>query len=186
MTNSTSRPISRVWITMTAIAVIVILALPANAQTSDLTGRWDSSIGLVYDITQTGQAISWKVTTTPQTATGAVQGDSVNASWTGPRSTGSATGKIIRDQHGRAVRIEWSNGVVFNRELAHSVHPATPQGGQPVPGPGQLKERTWSGTTTSSSGLHPSEITKRIGVGNRGSNSVRSGGTQQAAHPRRP
>lgn len=98
-------------------AVIVFLSVPSTASASDLTGRWNSSIGLVYDITQVGQTMSWKVTTTPQTATGTVQGNTVNASWTGPGNTGSASGKIIRDQQGRAIRIEWSNGVVFTRKL---------------------------------------------------------------------
>jgi hypothetical protein len=125
MKTSKYPPITSGLIALSVVAVLAFLAFPSNAQATDLTGSWNSSIGLVYDITQNGQAITWEVTTTPQTATGTVRGDTVDATWQGPRGSESATGSIIRDPQGRAVRIEWNNGVMFNRQLTSMVVPDT-------------------------------------------------------------
>jgi hypothetical protein len=90
---------------------------PAAAQprTPDISGTWQSSIGLVYEITQTGSAFTWHVASVNQRAEGTIEGNSVKASWRGLLRRDSATGKVILDASGRAVRIEWSNGVVFRR-----------------------------------------------------------------------
>ena len=86
-----------------------------QAQAADISGTWQSSIGLVYEITQTGSTFSWHVASVNQRAEGTIDGNSVKASWRGLLRRDSATGKVILDASGRAVRIEWSNGVVFRR-----------------------------------------------------------------------
>jgi hypothetical protein len=87
----------------------------ARPQAPDISGTWQSSIGLVYEITQTGHAFSWHVASINQRAEGTIDGNSVKASWRVLLRRDSATGKVILDASGRAVRIEWSNGVVFRR-----------------------------------------------------------------------
>ncbi len=87
----------------------------AQPQVPDVSGTWKSSIGLVYEITQTGSTFTWHVASLNQKAEGTISGDSVRASWRGLLRRDSATGKIILDSEGRAVRIEWSNKVVFFR-----------------------------------------------------------------------
>lgn len=84
-------------------------------QVPDISGTWKSSIGLVYEISQTGNGFTWHVASINQRAEGTIEGDAVKASWRGLLRRDSATGKVIRDASGRAVRIEWSNGVVFTR-----------------------------------------------------------------------
>lgn len=94
-------------------------AAAAGAQprtpTPDIGGTWQSSIGLVYEITQTGASFTWHVASVNQRAEGTIDGNSVKASWRGLLRRDSATGKVILDAAGRAVRIEWSNGVIFRR-----------------------------------------------------------------------
>jgi hypothetical protein len=90
-------------------------AAAARPRTPDISGTWKSSIGLVYEITQTDNAFSWHVASINQRAEGTIDGNSVKASWRGLLRRDSATGKVILDASGRAVRIEWSNGVVFRR-----------------------------------------------------------------------
>ncbi len=94
-------------------------AAAAGAQprtpTPDISGTWQSSIGLVYEITQTGTTFSWHVASINQRAEGTIDGNSVKASWRGLLRRDSATGKVILDASGKAIRIEWSNGVIFRR-----------------------------------------------------------------------
>jgi len=87
----------------------------ASTPTPDISGTWKSSIGLVYEITQAGCTFTWYVASLNQKAEGTIDGSSVKASWRGLLRRDSATGKIILDASGRAVRIEWSNNVIFFR-----------------------------------------------------------------------
>ncbi len=87
----------------------------ARPQTPDISGIWRSSIGLIYEISQTDGSFTWHVASIDQRAEGTIDGNSVKASWRGLLRRDSATGKIILDPSGRAVRIEWSNGVHFVR-----------------------------------------------------------------------
>jgi hypothetical protein len=86
-----------------------------RAQLPDISGTWKSSIGLVYEITQTGNSFTWHVASINQRAEGTIEGTAVKASWRGLLRRDSATGKVVQDVSGRAIRIEWSNGVVFRR-----------------------------------------------------------------------
>lgn len=82
-----------------------------------LDGRWNSSIGFQYDITQSGTTFTWNVITpVREQGRGTLSGTSVTASWSGDNGSGNASGRITEtDSQGRAQRIEWSNGVVFFR-----------------------------------------------------------------------
>lgn len=84
---------------------------------SSLDGRWNSSIGFQYDISQSGTTFTWNVITpVREQGRGTLSGNSVTASWSGDNGSGSASGRITEtDSQGRAKRIEWSNGVVFFR-----------------------------------------------------------------------
>ena len=88
---------------------------PRASPALDISGTWKSSIGLIYEINQTGNTFTWHVASLNQKAEGTISGDIVKASWRGLVRMDSATGRIIRNAAGRAVRIEWSNGVVFTR-----------------------------------------------------------------------
>jgi photosystem II stability/assembly factor-like uncharacterized protein len=82
----------------------------------DISGVWRSSIGQVYVIEVQGSRFSWHVEATGQTATGTIDGNRLAASWEAGRKRQSATGKIVDvGRNGRALRIEWSNKVVFFR-----------------------------------------------------------------------
>lgn len=87
----------------------------ARTQVPDISGTWKSSLGVVYEITQNGNTFTWYATKLNQKAEGTITKNSVQASWRGFFGRDSATGKIIFDASGRAVRIEWSNKVVFTR-----------------------------------------------------------------------
>jgi hypothetical protein len=87
---------------------------PATRSPSvDINGAWGSNIGVDYQITQTGNSFRWIVVRGIQgeTGNGSIDGNKVRASWSGPRSSGSAAGVVV--VAGRSTRIEWSNGVVF-------------------------------------------------------------------------
>lgn len=81
----------------------------------DISGIWKSNIGLVYDISQNKDKFTWRVRGQSQIGEGTIAGDSVNVIWTDPKGRGGAQGKITLDRSGKAVRIQWSNGVVFTR-----------------------------------------------------------------------
>jgi photosystem II stability/assembly factor-like uncharacterized protein len=89
-------------------------------QSPDISGRWNSSVNLVYEITQTGDSFTWRVASTGQTGSGTVRGDQVTAEWQTGRVRNTATGKIIFEPDGKAVRIEWSNGVIMTRDTGES------------------------------------------------------------------
>jgi hypothetical protein len=83
----------------------------------DISGRWNSSIGFVYDILQSGNSFTWQVVT-PISEQG--QGritdvGQVDAEWNGDNGSGSGSGTVEYSGNG-IVRISWSNGVVFTRE----------------------------------------------------------------------
>ena len=86
-------------------------------QTANIAGTWNSSIAFKYEITQTGNAFSWNVITPKnEQGRGTIQGASLTASWSGNNGSGTATGKVAKTgPDGRALRIEWSNGVIFFR-----------------------------------------------------------------------
>jgi hypothetical protein len=86
----------------------------ANA-TFTLAGTWTGSNGLVYDVSQAGNNIGWRVNSIAETGAGSIQGRSVTASWNGNWGPGSSTGTVSIGPGGVANRIDWHNGVVFSR-----------------------------------------------------------------------
>ena len=91
----------------------------AKITAPDIAGRWQSSIGSVYEITQQGNRFAWSVTNIREKGDGTIEGNKLFAKWSGQNGTGSAEGKITQvDGSGKATRIEWSNGVVFHRGKA--------------------------------------------------------------------
>jgi len=95
----------------------------------DISGKWTSNIGLVYEFTQNGDQFTWFVELNNQEGEGTLNGRSLSASWSEEGGRGSANGKITDvDEDGRAVRIEWDNEVVFERIGATSApsEPALP------------------------------------------------------------
>ncbi len=87
----------------------------SGQQPVDLNGIWHSNIGKTYELTQMRNIFTWKVAGSSQTASGKLNGLEVSVSWTDAGQRGSATGVIVLDPQGRAVRINWSNDVVFTR-----------------------------------------------------------------------
>jgi hypothetical protein len=121
--NSTRR--SSAFILTLAICVggLVGVGSSAHAQAdrttiaTDLSGTWDSNVGLVYEISRTSDGFMWRVTDSPQLGRITVEGQRLNASW-GPQdgpTKGSATGTVTDHVDGKPSRIQWSNRVVFTR-----------------------------------------------------------------------
>jgi hypothetical protein len=91
----------------------------AKIAAPDIAGRWGSSIGSVYEITQQGNRFAWSVTSIREKGDGTIEGNKLSARWSGQNGSGSAEGKITQiDGRGKATRIEWSNGLVFYRGKA--------------------------------------------------------------------
>ena len=85
-----------------------------------IAGAWTAGgINYEYAITQSGTTFSWQVTNQPslnETAKGEFTGkDSIKATWTNRNGSASANGRITSDANGIAIRIDWSNGIVFTR-----------------------------------------------------------------------
>ena len=94
----------------------------ATQETLDISGKWNSNIGLVYEFTQNGVQFTWFVALNNQKGGGTLSGHNLSASWSDAGGSGSAEGRITAvDENGRAVRIEWDNGVVFERAGAVSI-----------------------------------------------------------------
>ena len=83
--------------------------------TPDIAGTWSYGTEWVYVIAQNGPKFTWSLARNNQKAEGTITGKNLSATWSGPTGSGSATGTIIFDANGKAIRIEWSNGVVFIR-----------------------------------------------------------------------
>ncbi len=106
-----------------ALFILPILLNTQEPQHPQLTGIWKSNIGLVYEITQEGNHAFWKVQGKEEAGEIVIETDPnegkifLQATWQGEQGRGSATGRVIeRDHRGRPMAIEWSNGVIFNRE----------------------------------------------------------------------
>ena len=78
-----------------AVAALAVGISTGFAQTANIHGDWQSNIGVVYRIAQTGSTFGWTVVSGAgqQTATGKIDGSRVQATWTGS-DPGSATGTV--------------------------------------------------------------------------------------------
>ena len=90
---------------------------PGPVTPAAIGGIW-TAMKFTYTITQTGNTFTWTNSGIPgEAATGTIDGTAVKAAWKrGMAGDGSATGKVVTDAGGRAIRIEWSNGVHFVRK----------------------------------------------------------------------
>jgi hypothetical protein len=84
---------------------------------ADISGRWNSNIGFVYDIQQSGDSFEWQVISPiSEQGQGTINGNEAYAEWSGDNGSGSGSA-MVEYSGERAVRISWDNGVVFTREL---------------------------------------------------------------------
>ena len=87
-----------------------------GAQQIDLSGTWNSNIGLVYQISQSGSSLFYQDPMMHKQVNGTVDGKTVTVSWMEGNAMKSIKGTITSvDNNGIAKRIEWQNNVVFNR-----------------------------------------------------------------------
>lgn len=90
---------------------------PSSGMTiTNVSGRWKSSIGVVYDITQQGAQFTWTVAIGDETGKGTISGNKISAFWKGQQGSGSSAGQITRESAGKATEIKWGNGIQFYRE----------------------------------------------------------------------
>jgi TM2 domain-containing membrane protein YozV len=91
---------------------------PPPATGGPLQGQWAWAGGYsnFYNFQQTGNTFTWYQPSTGETAQGTVNGNQLSAEWTNSGGKGSGTGTITEyDAQGRAITIQWSNGVKFAR-----------------------------------------------------------------------
>jgi len=93
---------------------------PATRATISIDGTWLGNNGVTYYVAQSGMSFTWTLGNRPdlsESGQGSLtEAGKVNASWTNSYGTGRADGTAFGiDSTGRATRITWSNGVVFER-----------------------------------------------------------------------
>jgi hypothetical protein len=87
-----------------------------GGQQVGLSGTWSSNIGLVYKINQNGNKISYQDPMMHKQVNGTVDGKTVTVSWMEGNAMKSIKGTITSvGNNGIAKRIDWQNGVIFNR-----------------------------------------------------------------------
>ena len=85
-------------------------------QYPELFCTWNSNIGLVYQISQNGNKISYQDPMMHKPVSGTIDGKTVTVSWTEGNAVKNLKGTItLVGGDGKAKRIEWENSVVFNR-----------------------------------------------------------------------
>lgn len=106
----------KICLVVSAIWILLISPAASQRKNPDISGIWNSSIDLVYRIEVTGNRFTWRVESTGQVASGTINGRQLRAIWKTPGGNQSATGRIAEvSDDGRALRIQWSNLVVFTR-----------------------------------------------------------------------
>jgi hypothetical protein len=119
-----------------AAGIQIVPMVVARPAVLDVSGRWQSNRGLVYDIVQDGSKFRWTVASLGQTAEGSLAGTALAASWSDRNGRGSARGAVkATDAAHRATRIEGDNGVVCTRSERSSAGraaPRTPPGAHPT------------------------------------------------------
>lgn len=82
-------------------------------QVYDISGEWNSNIGVKFVVKQAGSKFEWLDTNSGLIGYGDITGTSVGTSWVDPNGTHSATGNIELDKAGKPLKVTWSNGIVF-------------------------------------------------------------------------
>jgi len=87
-----------------------------QAQSFDISGRWTSSLRLVYQFKQEGNTFTWQREGQTEVLRGTISARTLESSWPGRPSNEKVTGEITEtSQQGRALAIRWSNGITFTR-----------------------------------------------------------------------
>jgi hypothetical protein len=81
----------------------------------DISGTWQSTFQLVYEISQSGNQFTWYVAAFHEAGTGTIDGTHIEVSWQGDNGSGHDAGTIILNSEGEPIRIEWGHGNVFYR-----------------------------------------------------------------------
>ena len=85
-------------------------------QYPDLSGTWNSNIGLVYEISQNKDKISYQDPMMHKPVNGTIDGKTVTVSWMEGNAVKIIKGTITSvSNDGVAKRIEWQNSAVFHR-----------------------------------------------------------------------
>ena len=95
-----------------------------------LTGQWNSNIGVVYEIQQSGTNFTWSVPSLSQSGTGTVSGNIVTMSGPGWTVRGVITDT---DASGKPIKIVGENGVVLFRTTGVTAGPVKPPTQPPAP-----------------------------------------------------
>jgi hypothetical protein len=117
---------------------------PPPAPPVSIAGKWKSNIGLLFEVNQTNGQFTWSLPALKQEATGNITGYDLSVSWTDAMGSGQATGKVVvMSASGEAQRIEWSNGIIFDRPSDSGLQPT------PVPSPQATPQVAgkWKGNT---------------------------------------
>jgi len=90
---------------------------PSDTQkTHDISGAWNSSIDVIFQINQIGDRFYWQHPKSGNQASGSIHGEELSAVWIVRETSQPVTGRITEfNSSGRPIRIEWSNGVFFFR-----------------------------------------------------------------------
>jgi hypothetical protein len=98
-----------------AIRTLIMPSTKSGSLTSrvpNLTGQWNSNIGVVYEIQQSGNNFTWSAPSLNQSGTGTISGTSVIMSGPGWTVKGIIT---EADSSGRPTKIVGENGVILFR-----------------------------------------------------------------------
>ena len=87
-----------------------------DGQQIDFSGKWNSNIGLVYQISQNRTNFSYQDPMMHKPVNGTIDGKTVTVSWTEGNAVKNLKGTITSTGNdGKAKRIEWENSVVYHR-----------------------------------------------------------------------
>jgi hypothetical protein len=106
--------------------------LPPSSGVTDagISGQWNSNIGVVYEIQQSGNNFTWSVPSLNQSGTGTVSGNIVTMSGPGWTVKGTIT---ETDASGRPTKIVGENNVILFRAAGGQTVPAPSPAQQPIP-----------------------------------------------------
>jgi hypothetical protein len=110
------------------------IPLPSAVAPTGISGQWNSNIGAVYEIQQTGNQFTWSAPSLNQSGTGTISGKSITLSGPGWTVKGQIT---ETDTSGNPTKIVGENGVTLFR--AAGAAPGTPTAPSVISLAGQWK-----------------------------------------------
>jgi hypothetical protein len=105
-----------------------------TVMSNDISGQWNSNIGAVYQIQQTGNDFTWSAPSLSQSGTGTISGKNITLSGPGWTVKGQIT---ETDASGNPTKIVGENGVILMR--AAGAAPGTPTAPSAISLAGQWK-----------------------------------------------